>query len=205
MIWKYSRKTPVFQCCFILISLWMIVSMFFHWNTIFFTCQVGKNRNVRWYTPLSRLWANTLLHVTGGEAHLCDPPAGTHTHSDPAVLFWECALKTDSAAGRFLTVPRRPAAWGLCSALLPSVSITWTWRQCQSLSHVRLLATPWTIPLQAPLAMGFSRQEYWSELPSPPSRGSSQSRDQTRVSHTAGRLFIIWATREAHPLSTSLN
>ena len=35
----------------------------------------------------------------------------------------------------------------------------------QSLSRVRLFATPWTIALQAPLPMGFSRQEYWSGLP----------------------------------------
>ena len=37
------------------------------------------------------------------------------------------------------------------------------------LSHVHLFATPWTIALQAPLLMGFSRQEYWSGLlfPSP--------------------------------------
>ena len=27
---------------------------------------------------------------------------------------------------------------------------------------VRLLATPWTAAYQAPLSMGFSRQEYWS-------------------------------------------
>ena len=30
------------------------------------------------------------------------------------------------------------------------------------------------------------------------SRGSSQPRDQTQVSHNAGRLFTIWATREAY-------
>ena len=30
------------------------------------------------------------------------------------------------------------------------------------LSRVRLLATPWTVAYQAPLPMGFSRQEYWS-------------------------------------------
>ena len=29
------------------------------------------------------------------------------------------------------------------------------------------LATPWTIALQAPLSMGFSRQQYWSGLPFP--------------------------------------
>ena len=38
-------------------------------------------------------------------------------------------------------------------------------KKVKSLSHVRLFATPWTIALQAPLSMGFSRQEYWSGLP----------------------------------------
>ena len=37
----------------------------------------------------------------------------------------------------------------------------------KSLSRVRLLATPWTAAHQAPLSMGFSRQEYWSGLPLP--------------------------------------
>ena len=37
----------------------------------------------------------------------------------------------------------------------------------QSLSHVQLFATPWTVALQAPLPMGFSGQEYWSGLPFP--------------------------------------
>ena len=32
----------------------------------------------------------------------------------------------------------------------------------KSLSHVLLLATPWTAADQAPPSMGFSRQEYWS-------------------------------------------
>ena len=35
----------------------------------------------------------------------------------------------------------------------------------KSLSCVRLFATPWTVARQAPLSMGFSRQEYWSGLP----------------------------------------
>ena len=37
----------------------------------------------------------------------------------------------------------------------------------QMLSHVQLLATPWTVALQAPLSMEFSRQDYWSGLPFP--------------------------------------
>ena len=35
------------------------------------------------------------------------------------------------------------------------------------LSCVRLFETPWTVAYQAPLSMGFSRQEYWSGLPFP--------------------------------------
>ena len=36
-------------------------------------------------------------------------------------------------------------------------------------SRIRLFVTPWTVALQAPLSMGFSRQEYWSGLPGSPS------------------------------------
>ena len=35
------------------------------------------------------------------------------------------------------------------------------------LSRVRLFATLWTVAHQGPPSMGFSRQEYWSELPFP--------------------------------------
>ena len=38
----------------------------------------------------------------------------------------------------------------------------------KSFSHVRLFVTLWTIAHQAPLSMGFSRQEYYSGLPCPP-------------------------------------
>ena len=39
--------------------------------------------------------------------------------------------------------------------------------EVQSLSRVRLFATPWTVAHQAPPSMGFSRQEYWSGVPLP--------------------------------------
>ena len=48
--------------------------------------------------------------------------------------------------------------------------------------------------------MGFSRQEYWSELPCPPPRGSSRPRDGTCVSYVltlAGGFFTTRATWEA--------
>ena len=33
---------------------------------------------------------------------------------------------------------------------------------------IQLFATPWTVAHQAPLSMGFFRQEYWNKLPFPP-------------------------------------
>ena len=36
------------------------------------------------------------------------------------------------------------------------------------LSGVRLFATPQTVAHEAPMSMGFSRQEYWNGLPFPP-------------------------------------
>ena len=34
-------------------------------------------------------------------------------------------------------------------------------------SRVHVFVTPWTVTHQAPLSMGFSKQEYWSGLPFP--------------------------------------
>ena len=42
-----------------------------------------------------------------------------------------------------------------------------SYNEVKSLSRVRLFATPWTVAYQAPLSMGFSKQEYWSGLPFP--------------------------------------
>ena len=45
---------------------------------------------------------------------------------------------------------------------------SWILSVCvQSLSHVQLFATLWTVAHHAPLSMEFSRQEYWSGLPFP--------------------------------------
>ena len=52
---------------------------------------------------------------------------------------------------------RRGHCWSWCSLV-----------RAKSLSHIRLFVTPWTVAHQAPLSMGFSRQEYCSGLPCPP-------------------------------------
>ena len=59
-------------------------------------------------------------------------------------------------AGRFFTNRDIREAQGCIRAM-----------KVKSLSRVRLSATPWTIAHQAPLSMGFARQEYWSGLPFP--------------------------------------
>ena len=62
-------------------------------------------------------------------------------------------------------------------------------------SHIQLFATTWTVALQAPLSMGFSRQEYWSGLPFPLPGDLPPSRDQTHVSCiscTGRRILYLW-------------
>ena len=49
------------------------------------------------------------------------------------------------------------------SLRLPIFAWKWKWKW----SPVWLFGTPWTVAHQAPLSMGFSRQEYWSGLPFP--------------------------------------
>ena len=63
-------------------------------------------------------------------------------------------------------------------------------RKVKSLSRVRLFATPWTVAYQAPLSMGFSRQEYWSGLPFP-SPGDRPNQGIEPVSRIAGRRFNL--------------
>ena len=62
-------------------------------------------------------------------------PVTTH-HSEPSALHSVTADKDDLTKLYFYS---------------------WCWR--------RLLRIPWTAAYQAPLSMGFSRQEYWSGLP----------------------------------------
>ena len=64
-------------------------------------------------------------------------------------------------------------------------------------------ASLWTVARQAPLSMEFSQQEYrWCDA-MPSSRGSSQPRDWTCVSHSAGGFFTTEPLGEA-PVSSSV-
>ena len=61
----------------------------------------------------------------------------------------------------------------------------------ESLSRVRLCATPWTIACQAPLSMGILQARILGWVAMPSSRGSSHPRDQTQIFCIAGRFFTI--------------
>ena len=64
-----------------------------------------------------------------------------------------------------------------------SFSNAWKWKvKVKSLSPVRPSATPWTAAFQAPLSMGFSRQEYWSGVPLPSPHGQARSTNCFHVS-----------------------
>ena len=67
----------------------------------------------------------------------------------------------------------------------------------KSLSRVQLFATPWTVACQAPLSMGFSRQESWSGLSFPsPGDLPNPGIEFASPALQADRLLIISATKE---------
>ena len=62
-------------------------------------------------------------------------------------------------------------------------------------------AAPSTVACQAPLSMGFSRQEYWSGLPFPSPGGLPNPGIQPGSPALAGRLFTTSATGEAQDIT----
>ena len=72
-------------------------------------------------------------------------------------------------AGRFFTTS---ATWKVLHYIMKV--------KVKSLSCVRLFATSWTLAYQAPLSMGFFRQEYWSGLPC-----------NQELAHVSGRPAIL--------------
>ena len=57
---------------------------------------------------------------------------------------------------------------------------------------------PWTVAHQAPLLVGFSRQEYQRRLPFPSPGDPPNPGIKTTSPALAGGFFTVWASREAH-------
>ena len=66
-------------------------------------------------------------------------------------------------------------------------------------------AAPWTITHQAPLSMGFSRQEYWSGLPFPVPGGLPDPGIKTASPALAGGFFITEPSRKPTRYTVVLN
>ena len=65
-------------------------------------------------------------------------------------------------------------------------------------SHIQLFNILWSVARQAPLSMGFSRQEYWSGLPCPPPGDLPHPGMEPTSPALAGGFFTTSATWEAH-------
>ena len=101
---------------------------------------------------------------------LCDPIDGSPPGSpDPGIL------------------QARTLKWAI------SFSNAWKWKvKVKSLSRVQLLATPWTAAHQAPLSMGFSRQEHWSGVPLLSSRPESLASLHLQAKSESLPLFTLF-------------
>ena len=110
------------------------------------------------------------------EAGFCCPKCGPWTSS--ITITWKFVAAAAKSRQSCLTLcdpidgsPPGSAIPGILQSrtlewVAISFSNAWKWKvKVKSISHVRLLATPWTVAYQAPPSMGFSRQEYWSGVP----------------------------------------
>ena len=140
---------------------------------------------------------------------LCDPmdgsPPGSSVHGilQARILEW--------VAISFSKGSSQPRDWICLSLSSPALvgrffttSAPWEglFRHCclccaESLSPVWLFSTLWTIAYKAPLSMGILQARILEWVAMPSSRGSSQPRNRTQVSHIGGECFTISATREA--------
>ena len=113
-----------------------------------------------------------------GKPEIQDSHIQNHTAATAAKSLQSCLTLCDPTDGS----PPDSSVPGILQARIPewvaiSFSNAWKWKvKVKLLSRVWLLAIPWAVAYQAPLSMGFSRQEYWSGVPfpSPQTTGNSQ-------------------------------
>ena len=100
-------------------------------------------------------FSSALFHLFIREASLC--------HSHPHFGASSSEKLSKMAPSKSSTFLSFSAATG-CFLLLITLRIIYAW-VLSRFSRVWLFVSPWTVTLQGPLSMEFSRQEYWSGLP----------------------------------------
>ena len=129
---------------------------------------IGKNVWVV-STGLSQSLFLIALHALACIKVLVSAARGSIFMNAAAKSLQSCPTLSDPRDG---SPPGSPVTGILQAKTLEWVAISfsnaWKWKvKVKSLSCVWLSATPWTAAHQAPLSMGFSRQEYWSGVPLP--------------------------------------
>ena len=131
-----------------------------HYNYVYTKCEILYLMN----SSLSRLWEKRNLELW--PSFITSFLWGVNILSPAAAVksLQSCPTLCDAIDG---SPPGSPVPGILQAITLEWVAISfsnaWKWKvKVKSLSRVQLLVTPWTAAHQAPLSMGFSRQEYWS-------------------------------------------
>ena len=121
-------------------------------------------------------------------SYLGSPNTGTPTAAAKSLQL--CLTLCDPIDG---SPPGSPVPGILQARTLEWVAISfskaWKWKvKVKSFSHVPLFAIPWTAAYQASPSMGFSRQEYWSGVPTEPLKKNIGKQNPA----TCKRDCILW-------------
>ena len=119
----------------------------------------GKETSILWLGA----WGSVILIDKGGNSSKY--PTSLQ-HSNICMNKYSCKWRLIC---NYLSLEANDVIYGGMSVVLcVSVCVCLCVSVCVcSLSGTWLFATPWTVACQAPLSLGFPRQEYWSGLPFP--------------------------------------
>ena len=176
-------------------TLWTIALCL--WNSPGKNTRVGCHALLQRIFPTQRLNPHLLcvLHWESGALPLVPPAAAKSLQS----FLTLCDPIDDSPPGSPVPgiLQARTLEW-----VAIAFSNAWKWKvKVKLLSRVRLLATPWTAAYQAPLSMGFSRQEYWSGVPLPSGKPKEHlhyhdwNLESKDIGHLSARTLIWYAGR----------
>ena len=133
----------------------------------------------------------------------------------------ECPFHSDIARNKLLSLRRgcHKGGWVLEDPVITRKALSlfstlYGHLSCSActLSHAGLSVTPWIVAHQASLSLGFSRQEYWSGLPSPSSGDLPDPGIEPTSPALAGGLFatgppgkLVWVPKTAIRLFANKN
>ena len=142
------------------------IYLFFFYMLLSFRSKVNTFMGLR---DISKFLTKWLLAVSVLTPACVYKNSFYHSHTCAAKSLQSCPTLCDPIDG---SPPGSTVPGILQARTLEWVAISFSnagkWKaKVKSLSRVWLFATPWTAAYQAPLSLGFSRQEYWNGVPSP--------------------------------------